>query len=638
MTKSASTGFALGVPDIQWQEDSLPYCRNFQDIYFPSGESEQIVWHDFIVANNLPEAWHNKDIFTITELGFGTGFNFLVTSKLWETQKSDHAWLHYISCELSPLGPEQISRAISGFTELKPYLKILLDRYPTRTRGFHRVIFERQRISLTLLFGDAAECLSQLQARVDAWYLDGFAPSKNLELWSERIFAEMARLSHPGSTFGTYSAAGFVRRGLQAAGFEVERRKGSGNKRESLRGSFRSNNVGLTPLARPSRIAVIGAGLAGLCIADAFARRGVEVVLLEEQGEIASKASGNRAGVLLPYITARPTLLSRLYLSGFSFSNQTLENIKDSGQPLDWERSGVIHFPSTKRLRKLFDNLNTLGLPEELVLGLSTETVSRMLGSRSELEAFFYPRGSYVTPPQVCNALLNRANKFTAIHYNQKVKELRHMESHWHIQCEHSEFEADQVIIANAYQARDLPMLDWLPLEAVRGQLFCARPKVGPSHICCYDGYSVPLKNGEVLIGASYSHKDFNPEVRESENLDLIARYQQCLPHLQLSSADIQESRVCFRTSSYDRLPLVGRVPDLKLTVSSGEYCYTQGLFLAAGFGSRGFISCPLAAELLASQVLDEPLPLEQDLAQTLNPLRYLLRCQKRGELIKLCQ
>ncbi|HHO8087815.1 TPA: tRNA (5-methylaminomethyl-2-thiouridine)(34)-methyltransferase MnmD, partial [Pseudomonas aeruginosa] len=137
-----------------------------------------------------------------------------------------------------PLAAADLRRALALWPELAPWSEALLGQYLAVHPGFQRLAFAGGRVGLTLLLGDVLECLPQLDARVDAWFLDGFAPAKNPDMWSPVLFAELARLSAPQATLGTFTSAGFVRRGLIEAGFAMQRVPGYGQKREMLSGTY----------------------------------------------------------------------------------------------------------------------------------------------------------------------------------------------------------------------------------------------------------------------------------------------------------------------------------------------------------------------------------------------------------------
>jgi tRNA 5-methylaminomethyl-2-thiouridine biosynthesis bifunctional protein len=216
-----------------------PSSRDFDDVYFSEEDGLAETAHVFLSGNNLPMEWQNKARFVICEAGFGTGLNFLSAWKLFEeTGPSGHC-LDVLSIEKFPLSRTEIATYLSPWKEtLGSFLVELLNQYPPLFPGFHRLRLS-DRVTLTLIFDDLNDALPEIQANVDAWFLDGFMPSINPDMWSKALFEHMTRLSHPGSRVATYTAAGYVRRALADAGFEVERVKGFGSKRHMTVGCFK---------------------------------------------------------------------------------------------------------------------------------------------------------------------------------------------------------------------------------------------------------------------------------------------------------------------------------------------------------------------------------------------------------------
>ena len=217
---------------IDWKENNVPYSAEFNDIYFlvedGLAESKAVI----LDGINAPDVWTGKKEFTIFELGFGTGLNFFNCLKLWLSHSDEEQTLHYMATELHPLTGEEIEKAVQ-WPELSEYLKAFLVNYPSP----EMTLFDG-RVKFKLLKGDSGSELSKTNAIVDAWFLDGFAPSKNADMWSDKIFKEMARLSNQGSKVATFTAAGFVRRGLNDVGFTMSKRPGYGRKREMLNGVY----------------------------------------------------------------------------------------------------------------------------------------------------------------------------------------------------------------------------------------------------------------------------------------------------------------------------------------------------------------------------------------------------------------
>ncbi|MDG1996434.1 MAG: tRNA (5-methylaminomethyl-2-thiouridine)(34)-methyltransferase MnmD [Emcibacteraceae bacterium] len=203
----------------------------YDDIYFSTddglGESKAV----FLDGIGAPQVWKNAKEFIICELGFGTGLNFLNTINEWITHSDNNQILHYIAIEKHPLDKSDIDEAIY-WEELAEIKRVMLQKYPKGERFFDN------RVKLTILVGDVGDQLIQLNEKIDAWYLDGFAPRKNPAMWTDEVFKLVAKCSKPSAKLATFTAAGFVRRGLEDAGFIMHKRPGFGKKREMLAGEF----------------------------------------------------------------------------------------------------------------------------------------------------------------------------------------------------------------------------------------------------------------------------------------------------------------------------------------------------------------------------------------------------------------
>jgi tRNA 5-methylaminomethyl-2-thiouridine biosynthesis bifunctional protein len=234
---------------IEWQQGQ-PYARAFQDVYFSSDNGLLETEYVFLLGNQLSVRWQhlNTKSFTIAETGFGTGLNFLSAVKLWLASTPKDTVLHFISLEKYPLNLADITKALQLWPELQAFSTPFLAEYTKLISAnalgdTQSVMLFDKRIKLTLIFDDATTGLKSLKLAndsnaIDAWFLDGFSPAKNPDMWQAELFEQMARLSRPSSTFATFTSAGAVRRGIMANGFEVKKQAGYGKKREMLFGSF----------------------------------------------------------------------------------------------------------------------------------------------------------------------------------------------------------------------------------------------------------------------------------------------------------------------------------------------------------------------------------------------------------------
>jgi tRNA U34 5-methylaminomethyl-2-thiouridine-forming methyltransferase MnmC len=212
-------------PELNWRDGVIPVAARFDDPYFSLSGGLDETRHVFLAGNALPDRFH--DGFHVAELGFGTGLNLLATV----LSHTGPQHLHYTSFEAFPLSAADIERALQAFPELARMLPDFLRQW---SKGATTLQFPN--LTATIILGDARDTLPAWTGRADAWFLDGFSPAKNPQLWSPDLMAEVARHTVPGGTFATYTAAGHVRRALAEAGFIVTRQPGFGSKRHMTTG------------------------------------------------------------------------------------------------------------------------------------------------------------------------------------------------------------------------------------------------------------------------------------------------------------------------------------------------------------------------------------------------------------------
>lgn len=223
--------------DIEWRNERCPVSLVFDDVYFSLEDGRAETRYVFLSGNHLPQRFLGRDRFTIAELGFGTGLNLLETLKLREETGSRNLHLHYIGFEKYPLDLEQMLRAHAVWPELDSFSQIILEHYTQALESQGPVEIPKLNLSLDLIIGDVSETIFGGNFSADAWFLDGFAPAKNPDMWAEPILIEVGRKTAEGGTFATFTAAGIVRKAMTAAGFEVEKIKGFGRKRHMIKGS-----------------------------------------------------------------------------------------------------------------------------------------------------------------------------------------------------------------------------------------------------------------------------------------------------------------------------------------------------------------------------------------------------------------
>lgn len=650
---------------LDWDDQGRPRSRVFDDVYFSDQSGLEETRYVFLEQNRLAErfaALSADGRLVIGETGFGTGLNFLCAWQLFEQHAVAGARLHFVSVEKYPLSPADLQRALALWPELKPLADQLLRHYVAIHQGFQRITLDNGRVTLTLLIGDALEQLPQLDAQIDAWFLDGFAPAKNPDMWTAELFVELARLAAPGSTISTFTSTGWVRRLLNAAGFKMKRTPGIGHKWEILRGEFLGWPAEVTPpatqkpwFARPApltgerRALVIGAGLAGCATASSLAARGWQVSLLDRHAGVAEEASGNPQGVLYLKLSAHGTALSQLIVSGFGYTRRLLETLQ---RGTDWDDCGVLQLAFNAKEAERHAQL-AAAFPEDLLQWLEQPEAQARAGVGLAHGGLYYPEGGWVHPPALCQAQAAQPNVTLLSH--REALELRKVENQWQaFDGERLLASAPVVVLAGAAEIKRFAQSAELPLKRIRGQitrLAQTEPSQALATVVCAEGYVAPARLGEHTLGASFDFNsdDLTPTIAEHQgnlamleeiSTDLVARL-----NIAAQPADSLQGRAAFRCTSPDYLPIVGPLADREAFLSAYAALskdarqvpdiacpWLDGFYVNSGHGSRGLITAPLSGELLAAWLDNEPLPLPRSVAEACHPNRFALRRLIRGK------
>lgn len=640
-------------------EEKVVSSKNFDDVYFSRQGGLEESRYVFLQGNALYSRFSKKSRFSIFDVGFGTGLNFLATWQLWEEVRKPDAQLHYVTVEKYPLSISQMREASAQRPELQPYIEKLLACYPEAVPGIHRCAIPDSGIVLTFLWGDVNDMLPQLDAQIDAWFLDGFSPRVNPDMWSSSLFKEMSRLTVPEGSFATFTAAGEVRRGLQQVGFKVHKKPGFAYKRDMLVGHL-SERQEVTPEACPwyrypkapsqqnKTAMIIGGGLAGTSVAYSLAQRGWQVTLIEKGDVLAAGASGNAAGIVFPFLAVEYNMPTAFYLMAYRYALAHINRLAAKGD-VTWDPCGVLYFAKRERDTLRFKQmLEALGLPEEVLCYLTSEKVSDIAGVPLSQEALYFPQSGWLSVPELCQAQAIHPN----IHvlYETEIASLQREGDLWHARGANGSNVASAAVtvIANASDAMRFSQAAHLPMTRVRGQVSYvpSDDNIGKlGSVLCYGGYVTPAHRGMHSIGATYEpHREHDAEDVEGhrKNIALAAEYYAPFQS-KVERAEEVSGRVSYRAVSQDRVPIVGAVPDEAAfrrdyhDLHQGKHWkryplprYHEGLYISVGHGSRGITSTPLTSELLASHINDEPLPLGYDMMQLLHPGRFTLRELRR--------
>ena len=656
---------------LNFNHDGIPCSTQFNDPYFSLSNGVEETHHVFIQGNQLHEKWLNehfqKEHFTIAELGFGVGLNFITTSAEWIEQYSgkerSQSHLHYISFEKYPVDKYDLAQCHTRFSLLPKLSEQLTKHYPVLVAGSHRIHFDQFNITLTLILGDALEFLKKANFLAHAWYLDGFSPSKNPELWSEEIAKHVFRLTHQHGTFATYTAASIVRKNFSAVGFKVKRLDGFGHKREMLTGEkIEPTKADALPYEyknwlntkqqhyKNKTAIVIGAGMAGSLISAALAKRNWNVTLLEKNTSIASEGSGNPNAIVMPRVSTDHDIQSQLTLQGFLYSVRFFNQLA-SQSSFNWQQSGAIQLPRDeaqwKRMQQITENQEP---PPDLLTPISRAHASELCNCEVSKAGWHIPLSGSLTPSLLCNTLLKKYKANISFFGDTNIRSIEQQHDHW-IACSGSDekFSADIIILANALSINEFQQTQWCKLNSKRGQITYipqAACNIRPGKIICSDAYITPALDSQLIIGATFITNDKQTELREHEHEENLAKLASMIPSFKLNTEQILKGRAAIRAVSNDRLPIVGPASiasqfdtdfkDAALGSTHRDYPTAKsykGLYIASGFGSRGLAWIPLCAEVLACMINNEPSPIDNTLRQAIHPNRFLMR-----QLIRQCQ
>jgi len=495
-------------------------------------------------------------------------------------------------------------------------------------------------VVLTLAFADATHALPDLRLAADAVFLDGFDPRRNPELWSPELIRIVARACAPGATAATWSAAASVRDALQGAGFEVQKRPGYAKKRDMLQARvIRSGRDAAAPGER--RALVIGAGIAGAAVSERLCARGWQVTLIERQARRPAGDPGRHAGVFHPVVTPDDSLFARLTRAGFLAALSRWRALEAAAAAPVWDECGVLQLARDEREDAAQRGaIAALGLPPDYAQYATRAEASAHAGVPVAAGGAWFPTSGWIKPLSLIDAQLAAAGTRLEPRFACEVARIARTDESWAVldRAGATIARAPVLVLANAAEALELAPARAIRIRRVRGQItFLPGERfVAPHVVVLRGGFVLPAIHGESLAGASYDFDDADPAPRASSHAGNLERLARIVPG---AGADLDpaalEGVVGFRAVAPDRLPLIGALADEDVAAPKNPRLATlprrAGLFGCFAFGSRGLLWAGLGAELLASQLEGEPLPLEGRLAEALDPGRFLLRALRRA-------
>jgi tRNA 5-methylaminomethyl-2-thiouridine biosynthesis bifunctional protein len=701
---------------LELDAQGLPFSSAFGDVYHPRAGAFAQADHVFLAGNGLPgrwDAWLNEAEaatprqqpprprrFVVLETGFGLGNNFLATWACWQAWRRGLSEaqrclieLEFISIELHPF--TQADMALAHAHSPCPELaRELIARWPPLTPNLHTLHFPAEGLTLRLALGSARLWLRELVAEVDAFFLDGFAPARNPQMWEPAVFKALTRLAAPGATLATWSAARAVREGLTSAGFEVHKAPGSGGKRDitlARHAPRHARRGGVSQRLSPNEAAgaphwalspaggqagdaqpdvlIVGAGLAGCSAAWALAEHGLRVWVLDERPQPAQGASGNPAGLFHSVVHGEDAPHARLHRAA-ALQAQVLAQRAIGDWQVPGEVAGLIRLCPGESLPALEALQARSGLPPTHARAASARALSELAGWELSSPGWLFPGGGWLDPAALCRAFLAHAQVPVRFVGHCRVARLRRQAGMWQLLGSSGECmaQAPQVVLANAGHAEALlrahtRAAPWGEAELLptRGQISWLEPgdaarmglQSGPGLPLAGQGYVIAADAGaesrrrRLVFGASSEPGQACPTLSDQDqqaNWDklraIAATDQPAWPH---QAPGCVLSRAGVRWSAADRLPWVGPAPDMPSigqTGESGRGGWEQvrrlprlpGLYLHAALGSRGLTWCSLSSQLLAARMTGTAWPLEASLADALDPARSISRRIRRGD------
>jgi len=600
--------FNTKLQPAQWgcDEEGHLYAPEFGDTYASRSGAWGQADYVFIEGCAVAQRWHTQGCVRVLETGFGLGVNFLAT---WDSLRASTgtARLHYVAIEKHPFTRDDLRTALDhALSSTDPYRRVglqalaeqLLKQWPPMLAGFHAIELDDQ-VTLTLVFADIADALPALRGPFDVFYLDGFAPDRNPQMWSKALLAQLPALAGPSAQVASWCVAGAVRRALVDVGFVVEKRPGFGGKRDALAAHWPATSEFVNP---PSEAIVIGAGIAGASAARQLTRRGIAVKVIE-QATPAAGGSGNPVAIVRPELGAIGNPVTEITAAGASWLRRWIDNHQD-GVPHAW--CGVMRIARDTRKHDKMAQLAAIA-SENWLKPVDVASAAQLCGWPTAADGFFLNEAGWVAPPLLVQALLD--HPLITLHSGHAVSNIVRHDQNWCVTlADTSVIETSLLIVATAFDTGLAPTR--LTMGRARGQLsqLPARDDHPLAMVVCREGYVSPAVDGIHTVGATLQHDDEDTSARHADDIENFERLQRLLPDFVSDASQLRSGRVAWRATTQDRLPLVGKL--------------ATGLYATLGHGARGMTTAPLCAEFLAAMICDEPLPLGSDWVERLNPLR----------------
>ena len=576
------------------------FSEEFDDLYSSAKGAVAECNHVFIKGNNLNERFDNlgeNSKFYIGEIGFGIGINFLTTCKSWLDHTKQNQVLEFYSFDKYLFRLSDFKTLNVSCPDLKEYISELERNYPRNIQGAQKISLFGGRIILNLIIGeiDNTQEYIKLMDKVDAWYLDGFSPSKNPDLWSIKLFKCIHKSCHENTTFSTYTSSGLVKNNLTESGFNHSRAMGFSDKRHMLKGTV---DTQLKKNTSNTKVAVIGSGIAGCVLSYTLAKKGIEVDLYEKSDSICSGASSHELLVTYPRLSAHDTAFGSFTLHSYIFATNFYKQLKTD----TWKKTGVIILNHDAATEKRQSSLLEKRADGEIYRYIDPDEASEISGIDIKLNGLIYEDAGYILPEEMCKFLIEspKINIFTSSH----IKSIKKNREFFNLNIGEKKFEYQNVCVCAGSETANIVDIDGISIK--RGQVTHIESLDNVSRIklpICAKGYISPRVNNIHLVGSSYSDSE-DTDLSEEEHLYNLNNLKLVIDE----EMNVITGQTGHRAVSKDHMPVVGM---------------KDGIYINTCHGSRASVTAPISAEIIASMIVDEAPPLMGRELESLSPERF---------------
>ena len=585
---------------VDWDE-GFPFSNEFNDIFCQKDVIEETN-HVFLGPNNLVKRWkaNKKYEFNIGELGFGIGLNFFITLQTWIDNKDSNGVkkLNFISFDKFAPKLDDIKKVKEVYPQLSEVIDLFLENAPAIFGGVNKFEIKALNASLILVIDDVQTGLKKLSNnpnKIDAWYFDGFDPRKNEDMWNDNVFKMVAILSNKDTTFGTYTASGFVKRNLIKNGFTIKKSKGFANKRHMLCGEYSKGNK---KKFRSKKIAIIGSGLSASILANKLASKNCLVDVFEKENALAAGTSSNPFASMYPKFAlgddARSFFVIQSYFYAFNYYKRNFDA---------FDNTGILFLSNSEHRKEWLQRLLRIGR-DDVFERISKDDINSNNKIEQSNDGVFCKFGGALSPKELSQQALNHEN--INVHLNSNFKEHKAKSKKVFIKINDVYLDDaydDLIICTGSSLDKYLPQIN-----SMRGGIVGLKSKnlANINYPINHSGYFLPIKDGVNWIGSSYEKGNTRLDDDELEDL-IIDKSKSIISFIADEKRQIWSG---IRSTTPDRLPIAGNLDN-------------PNVYIIGGLASRGLSFAPLLADYISSKILDLFLPISGDIEKAIQPKRF---------------